>query len=87
MAETTVRKLRVTHTTRYTYDRPIQRSIHKLRLCPINDWDQRVLSHTLTIHPDVPVVEYEDVFGNWVSQSRSTRRTPSSPSRPTQSSR
>ncbi len=68
MSETTVRKLRVTHVTRYTYDRPIERSSHKLRLCPMNDWDQRVLAHTLTIHPDVPTVEYEDVFGNWVTQ-------------------
>lgn len=68
MSEATVRKLRVTHTTRYTYDRPIERSSHKLRLCPMNDWDQRVLAHTLTVHPEAPTVEYEDVFGNWVTQ-------------------
>lgn len=63
----TIRKLRVVHTTRYTYDKPVQRSVHRLHLCPINDWDQRVLAHTLSIKPEVPIVEYEDVFGNWVT--------------------
>ncbi|WP_437671751.1 transglutaminase family protein [Sorangium sp. So ce131] len=67
MAQTT-RKLRVTHTTKYTYDRPVERSVHKLHLCPMYDWDQRVLSHTLSITPDVATVECEDVFGNWVTR-------------------
>jgi transglutaminase-like putative cysteine protease len=66
MAQT--RKLRVVHTTRYAYDKPVERSVHKLRLCPTNDWDQRVLSNTLTLSPKAPTVEFEDVFGNWVTQ-------------------
>ena len=73
------RKLRVVHTTRYSYDRPVERSLHKLHLCPIYDWDQQVLTHTLTIAPGLatgpspaadPIVEtndIEDVFGNWVT--------------------
>jgi transglutaminase-like putative cysteine protease len=73
VSETAVRRLRVTHTTRFTYDRPIEHSSHKLRLCPMNDWDQRVLAHTLTLHPDVPTVDYEDVFGNWVTQLELTQ--------------
>ena len=68
MPQTNVRKLRVVHTTRYTYDRPIQRSSHKLRLCPVTERNQRVLAHTLTIRPDVAIAEHEDVFGNWVAQ-------------------
>ncbi|XYH95182.1 transglutaminase family protein [Sorangium sp. So ce1128] len=60
----TSRKLRVAHTTTYTYNRPVERSVHKLHLCPMNDRDQRVLSHTLTIDPEVPTAEFEDVFGN-----------------------
>ncbi|AUX46192.1 transglutaminase [Sorangium cellulosum] len=64
----TIRKLRVTHTTKYTYDRPVERSVHKLHLCPMYDWDQRVLSHTLAITPEVTTVECEDVFGNWVTR-------------------
>jgi Bacterial transglutaminase-like N-terminal region len=46
-----IRKLRVVHTTTYAYDRPVERSVHKLHLCPIHDWDQEVLSHTLAITP------------------------------------
>lgn len=64
----TIRKLRIVHTTKYTYDRPVERSVHKLQLCPMYDWDQRVLSQTLTIDPEVPTVEFEDVFGNWVTR-------------------
>ncbi|MGK3959746.1 transglutaminase N-terminal domain-containing protein [Sorangium sp. So ce118] len=64
----TGRKLRVVHTTTYTYDRPVERSVHKLHLCPMYDWDQRVLSHTLAIDPEVPTVEFEDVFGNWATR-------------------
>ncbi|WP_437955821.1 transglutaminase family protein [Sorangium sp. So ce119] len=67
MAPTT-RKLRVVHTTRYTYDRPVERSVHKLHLCPMVDRDQRVLSHALAIDPEVPTVEFEDVFGNRVTR-------------------
>jgi transglutaminase-like putative cysteine protease len=62
------RRLEVTHTTRYAYDRPIQRSIHRLHLRPIGDWRQHVLTYKLRITPKVPVIEYEDVFGNWASR-------------------
>ncbi|APR79563.1 Transglutaminase-like enzyme [Minicystis rosea] len=63
----TIHKLRVVHTTRYLYDSPVERSVHKLHLHPIDDRQQRVLSHTLTLCPDVPVTRFEDVFGNWVT--------------------
>jgi transglutaminase-like putative cysteine protease len=59
------RTLRVRHTTRYTYDQPVARSVHRLHLRPIFDHRQRVVSHTLAITPDAPRVEFEDVFGNW----------------------
>ncbi len=62
--ETRARQLRVRHTTHYRYDRPIPRSRHRLHLRPMHDWKQTVLSHSLSITPEVPVVEYEDVFGN-----------------------
>jgi len=62
------RRLEVTHTTRYRYDQPIQRSIHRLHLRPIGDWRQNLLSYKLRIKPSVPVIEYEDVFGNWASR-------------------
>src|SRR5215212_5387247 len=61
----TTRRLRVRHTTRYTYDRPVARSVHRLHLRPVSDHRQRVVSHALNITPDAPLVEFEDVFGNW----------------------
>ncbi|WP_437731563.1 transglutaminase family protein [Sorangium sp. So ce1335] len=64
----TTRTLRVVHTTRYTYDRPVERSAHDLHLRPVDDGDQRVLSHTLTLDPAVPTVELEDAFGNRVTR-------------------
>src|SRR3712207_5630067 len=64
----TTRRLRVKHVTRYTYDRPIERSVHRLHLRPMDDWKQTVLSYQLTVTPEVPMVEYEDVFGNWATR-------------------
>jgi transglutaminase-like putative cysteine protease len=58
------RRLRIRHTTRYSYDAPIQRSLHYLHLRPVDDWKQNLLSYQLTVTPQVPVIEYEDVFGN-----------------------
>jgi transglutaminase-like putative cysteine protease len=59
-----VRRLAVRHTTRYWYDRPVQRSSHRLHLRPMQNGTQNVLDYRLTITPDVPAIEYEDVFGN-----------------------
>lgn len=59
------RILRVRHVTRYSYDQPVARSVHRLHLRPVTDFRQRVLSHSLEIDPDAPRVEFEDVFGNW----------------------
>jgi transglutaminase-like putative cysteine protease len=58
------RMLSVKHTTRYTYSQPIQRSVHCVHLRPFHDLRQTVSDHRLTIAPAVPVIEYEDVFGN-----------------------
>ena len=60
----TTRRLLVRHVTTYAYDSSVQRSEHRLHLRPLIDRRQRVLRHTLAISPDVPVIEYEDVFGN-----------------------
>ena len=60
------RRLKIQHITKYTYDKPVQRSLHTLHLRPVHDWKQTVLSYSLKINPDCPQsVEYEDVFGNW----------------------
>lgn len=62
------RRLHVRHVTRYHYDRPIQRSSHRLRLRPLHDRSQSLLDYRLTVEPAVPVIEYEDVFGNETSR-------------------
>jgi transglutaminase-like putative cysteine protease len=64
----TTRRLRIRHTTRYTYDAPIERSSHRLHLRPIDEWRQSVMAYQLSITPQVSVVEYEDVFGNWAQR-------------------
>jgi len=58
------RRLQVHHLTRYQYDRPVQRSTHKLHLRPITDRRQTVREFCLQISPAVQLIEYDDVFGN-----------------------
>jgi transglutaminase-like putative cysteine protease len=62
------RRLTVKHTTRFGYNQPIQHSRHCVHLRPINDIHQKVLNYGLQIVPAVPIVEFEDVFGNWTSR-------------------
>jgi len=62
------RHLSVRHVTRYRYDKSIQRSKHCVHLRPIDDVQQRVQNYRLSIVPNVPIVEFEDVFGNWASR-------------------
>ena len=62
------RHLAVKHITRYRYDRPIERSTHCVHLRPIDDVHQSVESYRLLLVPDVPILEFEDVFGNWASR-------------------
>ncbi|MDB5294027.1 MAG: hypothetical protein JWO31_10 [Phycisphaerales bacterium] len=58
------RRLKIRHITRYAYDRPVSRSVHRLHLKPISDWRQTVVDHALTISQPTTVIEYEDPFGN-----------------------
>jgi len=64
----TRRCLTVKHLTRYRYSQPIQQSKHCLHLRPIDDVYQSVASYHLVLVPQVPVTEFEDVFGNWASR-------------------
>tara|TARA_R110002072_G_scaffold273219_1_gene433628 strand:- start:9251 stop:11239 length:1989 start_codon:yes stop_codon:yes gene_type:complete len=58
----------VYHSTKYTYDTPIEFSRHVLRLRPAHDRFQEVLSHELVIKPLTAQRESEDVFGNSVTK-------------------
>jgi transglutaminase-like putative cysteine protease/predicted glutamine amidotransferase len=60
------RKYDVTHRTVYRYDKSVERSTHLLRLTPVHDRLQTVLSHDLTVSVPTQFREYEDVFGNRV---------------------
>ena len=51
------RRLRIRHTTRYTYDAPIERSVHRLHLRPVDDARQNLLLYQLVVRPKVPVIE------------------------------
>lgn len=56
--------LHVFHETIYRYEIPVEFSKHYIRLFPIHDRNQQVLSHQITISTN-PVVElFEDVFEN-----------------------
>jgi transglutaminase-like putative cysteine protease len=59
----------VVHRTVYKYERPVERSKHVLRLLPVHDRLQSVLSSVLTVSvPASETRDYEDVFGNHVHQ-------------------
>jgi transglutaminase-like putative cysteine protease len=67
-AEPVARRLTVLHRTRYTYDRPVERSAHRLHLRPVSDAKQRLVLYQLQLGPAPLVVDYEDVFGNATSR-------------------
>ena len=56
----------VTHRTVYRYEKAVERSTHILRLTPVHDRRQRVLSDSLSISVPCQRRDYEDVFGNRV---------------------
>ena len=56
----------ITHKTVYRYEQAIERSQHVLRLTPLQDRLQNLLSHQLTVSVPASTREYEDVFGNRV---------------------
>lgn len=58
------RRLEIRHRTAYRYEQPVERSIHLLRLQPIHDRLQRLVSHQLSISVDGKWRDYDDVFGN-----------------------
>lgn len=56
----------IVHRTAYRYTRPVERSMHLLRLRPIHDALQNVGSFDLKVSVDGLSRDYEDVFGNQV---------------------
>lgn len=54
----------IVHETEYTYEQPVDRSKHLLRLQPIDDQVQELVQSTLELSADCEKVLFEDVFGN-----------------------
>jgi transglutaminase-like putative cysteine protease/predicted glutamine amidotransferase len=63
-ARAEVRRLRVTHRTVYRYETMVERSTHLLRLQPVHDHLQSLISHQTTLSVDGQRRDFIDVFGN-----------------------
>lgn len=64
--EAPVRVMDVRHRTVYRYEKPVERSAHLLRLTPMHDRLQSLLSHEVKLSAGTTRAEYDDVFGNRV---------------------
>ena len=58
------RRLEIRHRTAYRYAQPVERSTHLLRLEPIHDRLQRLVSHDIQVSVEGKINDYDDVFGN-----------------------
>jgi transglutaminase-like putative cysteine protease/predicted glutamine amidotransferase len=56
----------IVHRTVYRYAKPIERSMHMLRITPVHDHLQSLDSHQLSISVPGQQRDYDDVFGNRV---------------------
>ena len=59
-------RLKISHTTEYHYDDPVQYSLQRLRLTPKSQPGQRVLAWATTVHGARLEAGYTDHFGNHV---------------------
>jgi transglutaminase-like putative cysteine protease/predicted glutamine amidotransferase len=60
------RRFEVSHKTTYRYGKPVERSMHLLRLIPVHDRVQSLLHSEIRLSVDGQAQDYEDVFGNRV---------------------
>lgn len=60
------RRMALVHRTQYRYDKPVERSSQVLRLTPVHDRLQSVLSHGIELSVEGKSRDYDDVFGNRV---------------------
>jgi transglutaminase-like putative cysteine protease/predicted glutamine amidotransferase len=59
-----VRRFRVQHRTVYRHEVPVERSVHRYRLCPAHDREQTLLSHELRVSVEGRSHDFDDAFGN-----------------------
>jgi transglutaminase-like putative cysteine protease len=68
--------LSIRHITRYRYRNPVALGEHRMMFRPLESYDQRLLSSSLTITPEPQGLRYaHDVFGNCVGVARFAGRT------------
>jgi len=60
-------RLKIEHTTTFTYDQPISEAYTEMRLKPLDTDGQHCLSFRLITEPKDEVLQYTDHFGNEVS--------------------
>lgn len=61
-----MKKLEITHITRYTYSDSAQDSVNEVRLTPLTDKRQSCYHHTITTEPVSALFTYSDYFHNQV---------------------
>ena len=57
-------RLKISHTTEYTYDEPVPYSLQRLRLTPLNGPAQKVLNWAVTVDGAKIEAGYADQYGN-----------------------
>ncbi len=68
--------LSIRHLTRYRYRKPVMLGEHRMMFRPLESYDQRVLSASVTISPDPEQLRHlHDVFGNAVGIATFGERT------------
>jgi len=68
--------LSIRHLTRYRYRNPVALGEHRMMFRPSESYDQRLLSHELTITPTPASLRFiHDVFGNCIGVARFAGRT------------
>jgi transglutaminase-like putative cysteine protease len=68
--------LSIRHLTRYRYRNPVALGEHRMMFRPSESYDQRLLSHELTISPTPASLRFiHDVFGNCIGVARFAGRT------------
>ncbi|MFA7325004.1 MAG: transglutaminase family protein [Candidatus Nanopelagicales bacterium] len=57
------RRLRISHHTGYQYAAPVEASFNEVRMTPLNEGGQMLLSHELHVEPYAAVQTYTDYWG------------------------
>ncbi|WP_275784129.1 transglutaminase family protein [Pararhizobium gei] len=60
-------RLKISHTTEYTYDGPVQYSLQRLRLTPLTQPGQTIISWETSVEGARMELGYDDHFGNRVN--------------------